>query len=452
MRKSLIVIILLFILAAASLGYIHEFVDKDKDTITFKETVLYGDKLAAEGIVVNLNLHCNNHLFWDTTYLVGEEPAVSTDFLFSQIRKTTPATEPPFALYLDSLNNFSASGWIDMADEIAPIQDVAGRTGPGEKREEVVYVKDYYDFYPIQVGFRPFRSAVPDDTKQIFADFLRIPVHPDHKVEIQVEKDAAGRVRGIRLSSLRDIRVHFYALSASTETGCFFTLALSSIGGELLDTSYIPGGYGIYHFPLTDGGKKVPDLTTDDLRTVFPVDADKERIVTLQTTDDKKRLLVLTVTEEAYLLRVIDTATYEQLQELKVLPVSQIADPLLRGFYVYDDLILPMLNNGQFALLALNTEGNYEVRLTGDFHQHAKFSDFIFDQPAIDYDGEKLAVAVLQSGDYGAHNNFYLAVYDSTGLRYAGHYEHSLGKDPMKDYSLLCQPVRGTPLTVTWGG
>ncbi|NLM62086.1 MAG: hypothetical protein GX193_08435, partial [Clostridiales bacterium] len=68
MRKSIIIVIMLLVLSLSGVIIAHGMVDESKDAVVLDETVLYGDKSAAEGLSVNIRVHCNNRLFWDTTY------------------------------------------------------------------------------------------------------------------------------------------------------------------------------------------------------------------------------------------------------------------------------------------------------------------------------------------------------------------------------------------------
>ncbi len=461
MRKSLILTLLLLILAAGSFGYIHGSVDASKDAVVIDETVLYGDKVIAEGIKVDLSTHCDYRLFWDTLYTVGEKPEISTTFTFSQAQLQPKQIKPPvFNIYLDDmLSGGGASGYnIDMEAETIPlpVRDVATRTKPGEKHTETVYIKDYYDFYPIRVDFEwPSGFAVNQDTLNLFAGYFKIPVYPKHQVEVSVEKNAAGNVHSIEHSPLWETEVYSHATSVVTDSHCFFTFACATVDGQLLDTSHIPGGYGIYRFPrYTQSGVHI--LTADELQTVFPLDAERARVIALETSQDKTKLLLVTSEDGDYMLTVIDAVTMTELQKLRIMHMDKEAGPWglwLRGFYVYEDFIVPISSDSRFALLPLDVGGKYEVRFEGSLseikgHEHA-FSDEL----VMSYNGKELAVAAFHYAYNRPRNNcsFYLGVYTNEGLAYAGHYQHSLDKSLIEEYRLICQPLEGTSPRVTWG-
>ena len=64
------------------------------------------------------------------------------------------------------------------------------------------------------------------------------------------------------------------------------------------------------------------------------------------------------------------------------------------------------------------------------------------------WDGERLAVAVNQ--DWYDKCGFYLAVYDRTGLRYAGRYDHSQDAGQPEEWRLRCRPADVVALTMEW--
>lgn len=460
MRKSLTLTLLLLILAAGSFGYIHASVDERKDAVTIDETVLYGDKSIAKGITLDFNIHSNYRLFWDTSYTVGDSPKLNTTFTFSQVQRQPERPGPAFEIHLNGLHSggSTSAGSLDMEAEHIPlpIRDVATRTQPGKKHTEIVFVEDYYDFYPLAVEFeRPSGFAINQDTLNLFANYFKIPVHPKHQVDVTVEKDVAGNVYRTDLS-IRGTEVYTHATSVVTDSYCFFIFSCYTTDGELLDTSNIPGGYGIYRFPRhTESGVHI--LTADELETVFPLDAKRERAIALETSQDRTKLLLVTEEASAYMLTVIDAITMTELQKLRIMDADIEPGPWYPRFgnlYIYEDFIVPV-SGSRFALLTSNAVGRYEVQFEASLGlDEVEGLKYIFSRGlTMDYNGEELAVAAFQDGYYRPRNycSFYLAVYSDLGLAYAGHYQHSLDKSSIDEYKLICRPLEGEPLRVTWG-
>lgn len=445
---------LLLGLAAVFLYSAHAWVDAEKAAVSIEETVIYGDKSAAQGLSLDIRTHCNYRLFWDTHFTLGESPTISTDFSFSQAEQRPSRNIPYAGIYFDgTFNGHGASGsgtvGLDMTNETVPVRDVASRTAPGENRTEVVRLSDYYQFYPIQVEFdRPSGFAVNADTQKLFADYFRIPVYPEHQVEISIEKDGAGEVRSLSLSTSKDSGVFLETPSAITDNGCFFTFSCRTAGGKLLDTSFITGGYGIYHFPLHNQGDDDRILDVDELQMVYPIDAEVAEAVELRTSADRSKLFLVTRESGSYMLTVIDVRTMVQLQKLAVLPAAE--DSAFHSLHIYDDFVVPFRSDGRFALLALSADGAYEIHFAADFTRQP--SGFFAADSSMDFDGERLAVALFQEPYYQPDRecNFFLAVFARDGLVYAGEYEHSLDRD-LAEHRLSCLPFGEDPLTVTWG-
>ncbi len=457
MRKSLTLLLVFFILSVGALIFAHGWVNKAQDVVIIDETVLYGDKTAAEGLRIDCNTHCDYHLFWNTAYTVGEKPVIETVFDFSQAQRRAAYVHDFIGLMVDgSFSGYdtSSSSGIDMENQSAPVWDVARRTEPGEKHTEVVYFKDYYDYYPIGVGFDMpgggFAGA--DEVQAVFNEYFKIPVWPEHKLIITVEKDAAGKARSISRSSVEDHDVYLDTRSVLTDTGCFFTLAIRTTTGLLLDTSRIPGGYGVYYIPFNETSD-APNTFMNQLSTVYPVDETAAEIISLQTTVDKSRLLLVTKEDGAYMLTVIDAVTMEQLQKMKLFDVTE--DMSFDTIYTYDDYIVPYASNGRFLVMTENDKGVYEIQISAELGEakSLRYSPSL-SAPVMDFDGRRLVVSNFQTTvDYHYSNvacGFYLAVFDQSGLIYYGQYDHSLDKSPGMDYSGNCLPSDQNPLTVAW--
>jgi len=456
LRKSAILTMLLLGLAAVFLYSAHAWVDAEKAAVSIEETVIYGDKSVAQGISLKIRTHCNYRLFWDTHYTVGESPEISTDFSFSQAEQMPSRNIPYAGIYFDGTFNGYGAGssgavGLDMTNEAVPVRDVASRAAPGETRTEVVRLSDYYQFYPIQVEFdRPSGFAVNADTQKLFADYFRVPIYPEHQVEISIEKDGAGEVRSLSLSTSKDSGVFLETPSVVTDNGCFFTFSCRTAGGKLLDTSFIAGGYGIYHFPLHNQRDDDRTLDIDELQMVYPIDAEVAEAVDLRTNADQSKLFLVTRESDGYMLTVIDAQTMAQLQKLAVLPAA--GDSGFGCLHIYEDFLVPVLGDGRFALLAASAEGVYQTQFAADFGSSQELRYIFSRDVSMDYDGERLAVAAFQNGWFAPKNNcgFYLAVYDRTGLMYAGNYEHNLDRS-LIEHPLTCLPLDDAALTVIWG-
>lgn len=460
MRRSLIITLLLLALAVATVGYAHSSLDINKDRVTLAAELLYGDKYQADGLGVDLRIHCDYRLFWDTGYRFGKTPQIETEFTFSAAQQQPPMSYPYQLIRIETRfgGGYSSSGTINLDEQLLPFQDVADRTQPHETHTETVYINDYYDFYPLEVDLEhSLGFSINQGTRQIFEDYFQIPVDPRHRVQIEITKNAAGEVRGSGMSSLAEYVV-IQTLDTETDTHCFFALFGYDTEGKPLDYSHIPGGYGIYRFPLHNESEKTHILAPSELQTVFSLEAERQPVVGLATSTDKSRLLLVTIEADNYMLTVLAAVTLQQQQQLTLLPTagnSPLEQSRLIRLYVYSDFIVFVGSDGAFMLLALNRDGGYEVRFQMDLGDQKELK-YIFYNPIVEmaYDGEKLAIVASQNGYYSnvrRNCGFQLAIYNETGLLYAGEYLHSLDRGPAPNqYNFICFLNSENPLRVSW--
>jgi len=203
---------------------------------------------------------------------------------------------------------------------------------------------DYYDEYPFEfsidlpgVNYDPLvnwqdTSAdsewLGERAQVALGCFFRIPVLQDEYIELGIDKNMDGTGSGRSISSVMEgDRFWMNVESVITDDTCFFWFGNRTDKDRLVDTSRIPGGYGVYMLPY---GPLAPDaeasafyggntneVYTDQLTCFFPVDPET-RIEHLGLTPDKTRLLLHTVENNTYYVTLIDCKTGDTLQKLAV--------------------------------------------------------------------------------------------------------------------------------------
>ena len=87
--------------------------------------------------------------------------------------------------------------------------------------------------------------------------FFRIPVLQDEYVELGIDKNMDGTGSGRSISSVMEgDRFWMNVESVITDDTCFFWFGNRTDKDRLVDTSRIPGGYGVYMLPY---GPLAPD-------------------------------------------------------------------------------------------------------------------------------------------------------------------------------------------------
>lgn len=484
MRKSLIITLLLLILSLGGIYAAHAGVNINKDEVILNETILYGDKSAAEGLVIDVGTHYNNHLFWSTVYEIGIQPQIDTRFRFSQKREDQQHERRYFGVEfgISDSGGFSASAGIDLDNDRDFVgsyfysmrdiyKDVASRTGSGKNRKERLYFKDYYDFYPFVASidlpgyhwdmYREFETYESDQIRQdrskspsrLMRDYFPIPVLDDHRLEVSISKNDEGLVTDIDISPVDGSGISLWAASTVTEDACFFTFNSRNYNGRLLDTSHIPDGYGLYRLPYIKGeGENDTRILPEQMKMVYALDPQVE-IVDLSVTEDKDRLLLMTREDGAYYLTILDAVTAQELQKLRVVECDE--DVYLWTFY-FERFIAGFASDGRLTVVEETDNGEYQWVFTVDTPSSDALGGPSTSKAAMSWDGERLAVAEPQleeDGGYGRYEKcgFNLSVYDETGLLYAGKYDSSLDVNSWADnYSHRCRPLDIVPISLRW--
>ena len=478
MRKSLIALALLLALAAGGAASAAVLLGLQAGRVTVTEHVLYGDAGAADGLLVEVKACCERHLHWDTQYWVGAPERTETRFRYTQEAESIPQETEYSGVSVNNMGELWGSSWStsstgDLADrDLSGVTqlylDVAGRTQPGTEHTETVYWKDYYEFYPIYVsvdlpGFhyspekfnRPgWETELERQLRETFAAFFRVPVLEDDAMEITVRRNSQGDIVGSGMSGGNAIN----SVGTVAEGACYFTVDLHQ-NDQLLDTSRIPGGYGLYRLPysMKEGSAVV---RPEELAMVYPLEPENE-LIELKATADGKRVLLLTREQGVCWLTVLDGATAEQLQRLELTHIPEDSGVSLQ---IYDGFLVSLEGGERFTVLEERADGTYRQALAAAWPEDERFREqMLWIEPVMDWDGERLAAAFYpyhsewRNGEYAPYKQvcgFYLCVWDGGGLRYVGRYDSSLDAPPgpmgQGYYSDWCEPVNGEGPELHW--
>ena len=151
MKKSFVLFLTILVLGVAVIGLGLSSILEEKDNVKITENILYGDKSVVEGVTLELHNHYENQIFWDTTYVFGEEPKVSTEYTFHQAKQSSFPHRWYGYIYLydvmhsirwDANNNMIAPEGLEVA-----VQELKDSLGASEKGTKTILLKDYVDYY-----------------------------------------------------------------------------------------------------------------------------------------------------------------------------------------------------------------------------------------------------------------------------------------------------------------
>ena len=451
MRKSLIVSLLLLAFALGALGAARAWVDERQDAVEVTETVVYGDRAALAGLELEYVTHAARHLLWTTRCTFGGELRTHTDFQYSRPELRWQGSPLYGGVSFDmNAGNFSmsSSGELDLEDEerdpylgmmLRPAADVATRTPDGGEHTETLRLKDYYDYYPMDVRFDLPVSRTGDYGEEqaagrAFAEYFKVAVPEDQMVEVTVEKNLDGGVTNVQMSTVEG-GIWLDSSSVVTEDGwCYFTVAVQRDGGGIAEgVGTVGDGYGLYVLPAAQEGEAVY-ARPEDVSLAWPVDSGAATIVALKASADQKQLLLVTHEGGACVLTVLDRATMEQVQRLELFPIDLDEEQYVgfRDLRVEADYLVAQDSMGGFVLLTPDGAGGRQIQFRGDLNAIEAWEYVLTYDAIMAFDGERLAVAAFQDGmqRHGiGGGSFCLAVYDKSGLIYAGEYDSSQDRD-----------------------
>lgn len=428
-------------------------VNGTQNQVEVTEKILDGSKWAAEGITVKNRTQAEDQLFWDTSFTVGEDWKSHTDFTFYNERYQERGTShPDLSLFLAA--NFTSSGNVlDSQDEsrsfhrimLKPAEDVASRTAAGETREEELYLKDYYTYFPIGVDITTGNGegAAGPELDDAFARRIRIPISENHKIRVSVTKDSDGTVNQISSSNVSGA-IEPFAYAVFTEEGGYFTIAAFDSDGET--EAVLPEDMsGLYFLPAEKRDGSTTFLP-DQMKMIYPIDSSQSYPLRLINGLDGKSRLLFTGGQEEIRVEVIEKGRLKQsvslmkLDEPKEVGISEVME--------YETFLVPIFTDGSFCVLTEGEKG-YEISLRGDFYEGTAVDqyekDLSFREMAMDFDGERLA-AVFYPYRYET-SSLYLMVFEEKGLGCVAKYDFSSDRRVPDTPYVVC-PSYFNPLQV----
>ena len=460
MKARAIVLLLCLVLAAGGVVYAAQELHGQREAVSVTETTVTGDRSAAAGLVARQKARSGMALYWDLTIPL-DDPAAATAAFSRPVPKgadewTSPDSSAWFHIQSAALGGsgtyfVSGVAFDDLDDSdlgltgLWPLLTaVYDRTPAGESRTETLRLRDYLTYYPFSVDLtlglssEDYGTAEPvqgydnvsyygtdgtEDVTQAINDYFRFPIAEDATLEVKLDKDGEGRIVEISCTPDDDHFSSLDPLSLELSDGLWFSFYRWDDG--VLDYSEVPGGYGLYHLPVTlEQGRYGLTLTPrpDRLETVVSLPDGASAVDLRRSADGTALLLTWSFGMELH-CTMVDRATGAVRQDL-LLPFGageygdwEDATASLRDLVEQDGLLL-FTTNASFALCGQEADGTYRVLC------HGALTDTIAEPGYLAWDGERLALAQLQ-GVTGLD----LAVYDAAGVvQYVGQYRTSLNE------------------------
>ena len=469
MKKRLICGALALILALGGFLTAHALVLRSGEHISFEEKTRQGDFRAAQGLRMDTELTSfRNNLRWNTAMTMGQEP--ETDMKHLLFGPGNTRVEEKATLKLNNYLNFgvtSYGGGVDLDDSMvrrvrAMVEDVAGRTPAGEWRVERVNLRDYYEFFPLELELYIPGHMIKDDVlevkeeksfRQDFENVFRFPVPEEYTRYVTVKKNEDGKLIEVHVdqypveldgepgetpaAQAADEEVRVEVRSVNDENYLYFVVEAEHYfyGGsdtktEPCDYSHTPG-YGVYRLPLLPlKSQDYRPLTMDDLELICPMEVENPPV---SLAVDGENLMVVTKENGAYVLHVLNSATGAEVQTLILdkIPASTGGYSGVEPFFYEDFVVYLCMEDPSYRLTLLSRNGDgglipeygadIPVELVNGSLSEGGMLTFA-------YDGGKLAMGQLvENGGYTG-GSVRLAVFGPEGLRYNGLLESSMDR------------------------
>ena len=374
--------------------------------------------------------------------LTGYMTTSSTlDFLLTDPAEGDPTRQ---ALLEQVRQEFFTTGAAERVQEIKQILPANG------EQTQDLKLKDLFRYYPIEgdltgttIWAASLDNAVfaSEDSAKLWQDlnrFLRIPIPETESSGFSVGKYPDGSLNfnyypWKENQSLAEEHFDFHSIACSTQDAVYFTFDTHTDDGHVVDTSLIPGGYGIYRLPYD---REEDAFRSDKLETVYPLDSQKEYTNLYASPDGAKLFLVsqkavpaasggkeIRVTAE-----IIDARTMrcERREE-----IFRSADTAL-GYDAGDYLVFG--DSWHQLCLYAYQNGSYEkqLMLTDVPYRRAAIQSLFYDSSycRTAYDGERLSILYAADVDaedseetvytWEAAGTVDVAVLNASGLAYYG--------------------------------
>lgn len=476
MRKTLMIFLALVLVCGCGTALAAQAVSAPREEILFQEHIFSGDPAAADGLTVQLKTGMRYKLNWESTVqFSAQNYRAETSFRFLPAGQAEQQEIRYRGVEINFYRDAATSGDADVFGFSTAYQSLLDTLSPGESGSMTIRFADYYDEYPFEfsidlpgVNYDPlvnWQDASADSewigerAQVALGCFFRIPVLPDEYIELGIDKNMDGSGSARSISSVREgDRFWMNTESVVTDDACFFWFGNRTEQDQLVDTSRIPGGYGVYMLPYgplaPDAeasafyGGNVNEVYTDQLTCFFPVDPEA-RIEHLGLTPDKTRLLLHTVENNKYYVTLIDCKTGDTLQKLAVSDFEPEDDYV--NITETEDFVCIQQTQGRICVLTQDADGLYQIALLSEFSPDELYSPVYATVRAMAFDGRRLVIVnndetvlsndgpsaaaylagstealITPDGTYVDNCGFVLTVFDETGLAYSGGYVSSL--------------------------
>ncbi len=308
MKRKIWLWILVCVVAVAVLAAATNHVTQQGDQVEYTAYISSGSNVVLRDLSIRTTVQYDYQKFWDVVYTSTSEGDFCRMTELSQDQLTERFYEdgrgkleivwmyPMRSQYTIKRSVSDAAldveAWRQQDAAIAgmyPIlMAVEERCQPGESYTETVLLQDYMEYYPLDVvtaGIGAGNILYIEHDGEVktsesmgdwdvwlaegLRDYFKIPVLEDHRIQVTVEKDAAGAIVSISYQETENFWNEAWeqaqGMTAAADNGIY---VIWNPSGDDLDYSEFSLGYGVYHVPfeMRDGKKQI---CLDQVRMIY---------------------------------------------------------------------------------------------------------------------------------------------------------------------------------------
>lgn len=405
MKIKTIILLVLVLIFAGGAAYANHDLDELKDHMNYSLETVSGDPTLLDGTELSLTGGINYQMKWTSSLKIheGELSEEKTDFsIDSNFGGIGYETMDPRRTSIN-IRNSASEEMNDFMENGTYYYDWVKELGvemlTSDKSSFVFKLKDYMEYYPlsgsIQIGAGsqdlakwdnkkiqgwsmkyPSRSTKQEFKENMkgFMDFFKIPVLEDEKYEFEITSgDITEKEVNISEGPSDFFELDFSSVFQDDKVYLYFDDRTEN--GNIVDTSKIPGGYGIYAFDykITGDSESKYKMDMSTLKNVMPLDPET-KILKIEASLDGKHIKVFTAEKDRVILRVMDTDSLVVTDE-KILWDDLDTDSFKREMYsedhdhwklIFSDKDLGMEEKGLSLVNLPENEGVILVKDEGD--------------------------------------------------------------------------------------
>ena len=446
MKKSLILLVIVFLVIAGMVLVTVPSVFGDVNKLEYQEETVYGDPKYLDGLQLDFEVVDNLSFQWDNKVsFENGKPVTASKFRNLGFSGYRMKYHSPVRM-LNVSSNF---------DNLEIYEKYIGEFTPGKWEVRKIYLKELAEYYPIIVDvFFPgvtiyYNDKYQSDTdyaeynNEVLSRYFRIPVIDDEQIGLSYD----GNELSVEYWLDSCDGYSFHVDSCYSEDSFYFSFSNRTRYGNLVDTSLLQQGYGIYRLPVIEVNRddykgcyryEGLDIDVDNISCLYKVD-ESVRIVSVEYLEDKKQLLMVSYLDNTYYMDVIDPETGKQLDRRKLNEVEEYTYPeymLIEGreFLHYANGLFQILGTDEQGKITCEFEYMLNTKEKNDtsfpLNRLSDYGNFMHNSLFRFHDGRLTAI----STDYHT-GTLNIAVFEGNSEKYYGRLRSSL--DLVESYS--CQ-------------